>query len=229
MIAATASSVRRCTDIARARLHVYRFLLSALDQPTREQHQWLASPAFDRALSTLCEQFGVPYPQGERVPADLADHESRYLASFEVGMPTAQVPLLASHYQRNEPVPRILHEHLLFYRRFGARLARWNREPADHVSNELAFLIHLDDLVQEGKYPVIPILRARRDFLTRHAQAWPARAARLAQQQDLSPLYQVLLSLLAAAVADDLALTEEILEQAEAEALVGRKGKHGPC
>jgi hypothetical protein len=60
------------------------------------------------------------------------------------------VVLRASHYNRREPVPATIHEHVLFYRRFGARLAAGTLEPADHLSNQLAFLIRLDELPCAG-------------------------------------------------------------------------------
>jgi TorA maturation chaperone TorD len=199
-------------DLARSRAALYRFLLAALDKPTPAQHAWLRGPEFRAALELACAEFGLPAPEGELFPEGPADHESRYLACFEVGLPEPPVVLLASHYNRREPVPATIHEHVLFYRRFGARLAEGNREPADHLVNELAFLIHLDHLLAHGA-PTESVLRARRDFLMRQVRRWVGRAARSAEANGIPPVYRSLLTLLAAAVEQDGELTEAALAE----------------
>jgi TorA maturation chaperone TorD len=117
------------------------------------------------------------------------------------------VALLASHYNRREPVPATIHEHVLFYKRFGARLAAGNLEPADHLINELAFLIRLDELLLRGAIEADSVLRARHDFLRRQAATWPAKAAEAAENNGLPAVYRAVLALLAAAVKQDLELT----------------------
>jgi TorA maturation chaperone TorD len=191
--------------LAEARPAVYRFLLAALDRPTPEQHAWLTGADFPRALAAACAAFGLPCPDGELFPASFAEHESRYLACFEVGLPAPPVPLLASHYSTREPVPRTIHEHVLFYRHFGTQPAAAS-EPADHVLNELSFLIRLDELPRAAE--PASVLRARRDFLARQVVRWPGKAAAAAEEKCLPPIYCVLLSLLAAAASQDLELTE---------------------
>jgi TorA maturation chaperone TorD len=199
-------------DLVLARSAVYRFLLAALDKPTPRQHAWLGCEAFRHALEQVCERFDLSAPPEELAAADSANHEARYIACFEVGLPTPPVVLLASHYNRREPVTAIIHEHLLFYRRFGARLAD-NSEPADHALHELAFLIHLDELLLGGKIDTESILCARRDFLRRHMSRCPARALEAAVKNALPPLYVVLLDILARAVEDDTRLTDAELGQ----------------
>jgi TorA maturation chaperone TorD len=198
-------------DLARSRLAVYRFLLAALDKPTPEQHRWLCGPDFRTSLEALGQAFGLPCPEGELVPPAPADHESRYLACFEVGVPQPPVVLQASHYKRREPVPATVHEHVLFYKRFGARLAKGNIEPADHLSNELAFLIHLDELLAAGQPDAESVLRARRDFLARQVTRWAPAAAAAAEEKSLPALYRFLLAVLACAVEQDLELTQAAL------------------
>jgi len=194
-------------ELAQTRLAVYRFLLAALGKPTPGQHAWMAGPDFRSGLGLLCDEFGLPCPEGELVPEEYADHESRYLACFEVGLPAPPVPLLASHYNRKEPVPRTIHEHVLFYKRFGARPAD-SLEPADHLLDELAFLVRLDELLLAGQVEAESVLRGRRDFLARQAVQWLARAAALAHERGLPPIYRTLLALLAVAVEQDLVLSE---------------------
>src|SRR5262245_46276915 len=195
-------------DVVEARLSVYRFLLAALDKPTPEQHAWIASSGFRSALVDLANQFDLAVPPGELAAADAADHQTRYIACFEVGLPTPPVVLLASHYNRREPVTAIIHEHLLFYRCFGAGPAAGNGEPADHALNELAFLIYLDELLLAGQIQAEYVLRARRDFLHRHMARWPGRACAAAEENRIAPVYVILLRMLVAALEEDLALTE---------------------
>lgn len=202
MISATSTTPQ---ELAHVRSALYRFLLAALDKPTPAQHAWLLGPDFRGSLELACAEFGLPCPEGPLFPDDYAEHESRYLACFEVGLPQPPVVLQASHYQRREPVPAIIHEHVLFYRRFGATLSIQNREPADHLLSELAFLIHLDDLLVRG-LPAESIRHARRDFLTRQVLRWLDPAARAAEENGLPTVYQTLLTLLAAAVRQDLEL-----------------------
>ena len=130
-------------------------------------------------------------------------------------MPGPPVVLRASHYNRREPVPATIHEHVLFYRRFGTRLAAGNLEPADHLSNQLAFLIRLDELPCATELERRSVLRARRDFLTRQVTRWTAMAAAAAEEKLLPPVYRVLLTLLARAVEQDLELSRAALAEEE--------------
>jgi DMSO reductase family type II enzyme chaperone len=199
-------------DLAESRLAVYRFLQAAFDKPTAAQHEWLAGDQFRELLAMLADRFGVAGPADDPGTADAVDHEARYIACFEVGLPTPPVVLLASHYNHREPVTAVIHEHILFYHRFGLRLAEGNPEPADHLLNELAFLIRLDELMQQGM-PADSLQLARRDFLQRHVSRWPAKAAADASAKGLPMVYRTLLAILVAAVAEDLRLTEAALPE----------------
>jgi TorA maturation chaperone TorD len=198
-------------ELAPVRSAVYRFLFSALGRPTAEQHAWMDGEEFRRGLEGLCESFSVPCPDGELVPDDPAEHESRYLACFEVGFPEPPVVLLASHYNRREPAPRIIHEHILLYRRFGAQVPANSLEPADHLLHQLGFLLHLDELIQRGASGVESILHARHDLLARHLLPWIGRAADLAEERCLPPVYCALLRVIAVAVRQDHELASSAL------------------
>jgi DMSO reductase family type II enzyme chaperone len=207
MMPATSAALE---ELAPARMAVYRFLQEALRPPTAAQHAWLVGPAFAEALACACEPFGLSVPTGELVPPAYADHEARYLACFEVGLPGPPVPLLASHYNRREPAQRVLHEHILFYRCFGLAVSAQSAVPADHLVHQLAFLMRLDELVGRVERP--SLLLARRDFLERHVVAWVGRAAAAAEEKHLPPLYCALLALAAEAVAQDRELTARAQE-----------------
>jgi TorA maturation chaperone TorD len=195
-------------EIPQARCAVYRFLHAALDKPTAEQHGWLASAGFRRRLEELAMEFGVNAPDAELVPASAADHEARYLSCFEVGLPEPPAVLLASYWNRHEPVPAVIHEHKLFYNRFGASAVIDQREPPDHLLNELTFLIHVDERLLEPRHDAGSLLRGRRDFLARHPARWIGQAAGAANEKHLPDIYCTLLAILAGAIAQDLELTE---------------------
>ncbi len=191
-------------EIRFARQAVYRFLRAALALPTAEQHAWMRGPDFAHALEELTQAFAVDFPEGELVPESLADHESRYLACFEVGMPGPPVPLLASHYQKREPTPQVIHEHLLFYRRFALPGPDRDQAPADHLHYQLAFLIHLDELLERDLVASESASWARHDFLVRHVCRWTATACRQATEKGLPGVYCTLLAILELAAAQDL-------------------------
>jgi TorA maturation chaperone TorD len=82
-------------------------------------------------------------------------------------------------------------------------------EPADHLLNELTFLIHLDELLRACRGNSESILLARRDFLQRQVARWVPRAAAEADEKGLPAVYCQLLAFLAHAVQHDLELTRD--------------------
>ncbi|MFN4260204.1 MAG: molecular chaperone TorD family protein [Gemmataceae bacterium] len=197
--------------LVEARRAVYCFLRAALDKPTTEQHAWLASDRFRRQLIDVASVFGIEPPTGDLVPDKFPDHEARYLACFEVGLPEPPVVLLASHYHRRAPVTAIIHEHKLYYQWFAANGRMDNQEPADHLLNELIFLIHLDDLLLNPRRDEASVVRARRDFVHRHVARWVPHASAAANENHIPHLYRTLLAILAAAIGHDQELTEEAI------------------
>lgn len=201
--------------VASARMAVYRFALHSLDKPSAEQHAWMTDDAYGQTLSGLSDQFGVACPPELGIERTPAAHEASYLAWFEVGMPTPRVVLQASHYNRREPSPRILHEHILFFQRFGAALRKDNIDQPDHLLNQLAFLIHLDELAVHAPQDAQSITAARRDFLQRHVVALATRASDAATKHGAPPVYQAVLAVLATAARQDLTLTGDVLAASE--------------
>lgn len=187
---------------------VYQFLLSALDKPSPNQHAHLRGAAFRDSLALLCGQFDVVPPRGPFVPDSYADYEARYLSTFEVGLPEAPIVLLASHHVRHEPAPRVVHEHVLYYKHFDCAPMEETGEAADHLLNELRFLVHLDQLRELNPAGADSVDRARRDFLDRHPLRWLPRAATLATERRVAEFYRVLLALLVAVVQEDRGLCD---------------------
>lgn len=204
--------------LAATRAAVYRVLHQALAKPSPQQHAWFKTAECRQALELLGAQFDVSIPDGALVPEAFPDFESRYIAAFEVGLPEAPVVLLASHYLQHEPAPRVVHEHILFYKRFRMPTLDPSQEAPDHLLNELAFLIHLDDLAQADQADRLSLDWARRDFIDRHPGRWASQAAARAEQRGLPPLYRALLNLLATALRDDRALLGDAPTPTEPEA-----------
>ena len=89
-------------ELAEARQAVYRFFLAALDKPSAAQHAWFGSPEFRRTLELLGAEFNLALPEEDFPANDPADHEARYIACFEAGLPEPPVPL--------EPEPKAFAE-----------------------------------------------------------------------------------------------------------------------
>lgn len=205
MIAGTAPVPDADADaMTTLRAAIYRLLLLALDKPSPERHEQLRGPAFRQALTVLCGQYDLPVPD-DLVPEAFPDYESRYLATFEVGLPAAPVVLLASHHGRHEPAPKVVHEHILFYRHFDADPTAETGEAPDHLINELRFLVHLDELREGNPAAGEAIDRARADFLDRHPLRWVPVASDQAERHGVPEFYCVALLLLEAMLRDDRA------------------------
>lgn len=197
-------------DAAYARIAVYGFVLAIFDKPDLEQHAWLTSSDFAETFRGLCQRFDIE-PPAALVEWSADEHESTYLACFEVGLPTPKVVLQASHYNRRAPAPRTIHEHQRLYRLFDAKLAPRNLDQQDHLLNELAFLIHLDELVLAGAGDLDAIVRARRDFIGKHVKDHVGSALESSRKSGVPPIYSVTLDLLATALDQDFALSDDWL------------------
>ncbi len=201
-------------ELVPVRLALYGFALAIFDKPSVEQHAWLTSDEFGSTLRELCDRFGVAAPD-VLVDWSAEEHESTYLACFEVGLPTPKVVLQASHYNRRAPAPRTIHEHQRLYRLFDAKLTHRNLDQQDHLLNQLAFLVHLDELVLGGAVDLPAILRARRDFVGKHVRDHVRAALQSSSRQSVPPVYSVTLALLACVLDQDFGLSEAWLESQE--------------
>jgi DMSO reductase family type II enzyme chaperone len=214
-VATTLPNTANPGELAEARWAVYRFLLAALDCPDVHNHGWLTSQSFACGLAGLCEQFGVAAPDGELFPRSPDDAQSDYLSCFEVGLKGPPVPLLASNYNHHEPVPATIHEHVLFYRHFGAAVSPGDPDPPDHLRHELGFLLRLDELRASEQVDSLSAAKARVDFLSRQLARWVGAAAQAAREAGIPPVYVALLELLGRVVDDDLAGSIEVVEALE--------------
>ena len=167
--------------------------------PDPEQHSRLIGESCAASWRYLAEVF--PNLGDHLVlPPDFSDFESRYIATFDVGVPTPQVPLLESHYNKRDPLPRILHENILFYQQFGLRLSSASNESADHLRHQLEFVSYLLSLLARaeasdnvgGRDQIVQIRRALSDYLSRHLLSWLPQALAAADNAPLAAAGQAL-------------------------------------
>ena len=95
-------------------------------------------------------------PRRLQLPASFHSYEEQYVAAFEVGLPHAPVPLIESHHRRGEPVPRVLHENILFHRAFGLQIKEDSLESSDHLRYQLELLARLCELGARAKALSLP-------------------------------------------------------------------------
>lgn len=182
------------TSLLREEAAAWTFLHHLFRFPSEAQWAWLREPNTASGVRLLAAARGGPQlgpcggkpphstsdvPLAVRVlslPPDFAQYQEEYLSVFEVGAPTPPCPLIESHWNKREPVPRILHENILFYRRFGLSLRRAANETADHLRHQLEFMSYLCLRECEGGDADGGLAAARRDFVSRHL-AWTRAAA----------------------------------------------------
>jgi len=159
----------------------FLFVRDLFQAPGPEQWARFSAPEIRTAWKALAERFDIPKDVG--LPAAAAAYETSFIAAFDAGAPHPPVPLIESHYNKGDPVPRILHENVLFYRSFGLRLRESRGETSDHLRHQLEFVGHLygmeaEELCGRNDPDVIAQIRAgRREFLERHLMTWLPRAA----------------------------------------------------
>lgn len=166
------------------------FVHSLIRKPTPDQHVWLLSLECQELWSVLCSDF-EGLPSQLEVPVEYNDYAERYIATFDVGTPTPPVPLIESHYNKRDPIPRILHENILFYRQFGLQLRDSALESADHLRHQLEFVRHLlayrsqletDKQVTEAGQ----VTQALKDYASRHLISWLPEAITCAEEAPLA-------------------------------------------
>jgi TorA maturation chaperone TorD len=143
-VTASARRVAQLADSPRDLAAAFLYLHDLFRAPTHDQWTWLvAEPtrAFHRRLAELA---GLPHAEFTLgLPSNASNYESEYIAAFDSGAPHAPVPLIESHYNRRMPVPKVLHENILFYQSFGLQLRSSANETADHLRHQLEFVAHL--------------------------------------------------------------------------------------
>jgi len=149
--------------------------------PTAEQWRWLMGPYTTHVADEIFRRLELP-ARGLALPATLERYESEYIAAFDAGAPHPLVPLVESHYNKREPVPRILHENILFHRAFGLALRDTAAETSDHLRHQLEFTAHLFTLEASASGETLEaVRRGRTEFAERHLLSWLPQAAEKAR------------------------------------------------
>jgi DMSO reductase family type II enzyme chaperone len=154
--------------------------------PGADQWGWLTSEpvaAFWKELSVALELEGCAL----ELPESAERYEIEFIEAFEAGAPNPPVPLIESHYNKRDPVPKILHENILFYQTFGLRLKASANETADHLRHQLEFVGYLyrleaSELAGANRDEYLAQIReARQEYAERHLLSWLPKAAERAR------------------------------------------------
>jgi len=156
--------------------------------PSLAQWEWLHEDRVSLAWHLLASEVDATLAGELPLPESLDWYREEFIAAFEVGMPEPPCPLIESHWNKREPVPRVLHENILYHKQFGLSLKTSANESADHLRHQLEFIHYLCHVeagqAAAGRVPDEGYAASRRDFLARHLLSWvPAAAVSLAERQ----------------------------------------------
>jgi nitrate reductase assembly molybdenum cofactor insertion protein NarJ len=181
------------------RLDLYRFFAHAFGVPSTERFAWLQHAEMPALLRSLWQELDCDgdFP-GFRRYADYADYECTYVTTFEVGLPSAPVPLQETAHDDAGPAPQIVLENVDFYRVLGLRVEPTRFAP-DHLVTQLEFLAAVRFVREHGRDGGAALARLERDFIGRHVRNWLLLALPKLAKQD-PPIFPLMLSLLIAHV-----------------------------
>ena len=180
------------TDIAmdsgmiREEAALWGFLHDLFRPPSEEQWQWLRGEPARSAWAMLAGNIECDVVPTLPVPETQAAFEQDYLAAFEVGLPHPPCPLIESHWNHTESVPKVLHENTLFYHQFGLKMSASTLETADHLRFQLDFIRYLallfaKALEQDQHDKAAQIEQARTDYFERRL-GWIPDAAQACRE-----------------------------------------------
>lgn len=183
-----------------------RSFLLAFGRPGKEQQELILSSDWLEDLASR-GWLGPETPRALRgdLPRDPGEWESFVLSTFDVGFPAAPVPLFETHYRKEDSVPEVLHENILYYKAFGCDLSNGAADNPDHLRNQLGFLLILCWLEERPGGPADSVRAARcarADFLERHLLSWLPEAERVAREK-AHPLWGGVLGALGAWLSEE--------------------------
>jgi putative dimethyl sulfoxide reductase chaperone len=179
--------------VAAQRSRLYQLLAAAFAFPDEDFFGALRDGTFATALAHLCET--LPYDLTRMATLGLgavgesyAEFEAEYIRLFDVGAAGPPCPLYGGVYIGDRM--KVMEDATRFYNFFSLRVSPQLRELPDHITTQLEFLHYLTfreaEARQHGLDPA-PLLRAQRDFLSRHLCKWvPRLQAKLTKQTTLS-------------------------------------------
>jgi len=174
-------------SMAREEAALWGFLHDLFRPPSEEQWRWLREDSARSAWAMLAGKAGRDVVPDLPVPDTQAAFGEDYLAAYEVGMPHPPCPLIESHWNHSESVPKVLHENTLFYHQFGLKMSPSTLETADHLRFQLDFLRYLAllfaETLEQGQHEkAAQIEQAHADYLERHL-GWIPEAAQACRDQ----------------------------------------------
>lgn len=165
---------------------VFFFAKDLFRAPGADQWTWLTSEpvaAFWKELVAALELQDAAL----ELPDSAQRYEIEFIEAFEAGAPNPPVPLIESHYNKRDPVPKILHENILYYQTFGLRLKSSANETADHLRHQLEFVgylcrLEVSELSGANREEYLQQIRqARQEYVERHLLSWLPKAAERAR------------------------------------------------
>lgn len=154
---------------------VWKFLHDLFRVPSKEQWDWLETDVAKGAWQLIACQIGKNLPSELPIPETYEEFEGQYLSTFEVGAPNPPVPLIESHWNRFSPVPKVLHENMLFYKQFGLELQSSANETADNLRHQLEFVHYMslfEARVIDDEEQREQVAKGRHEYIQRHLDHW---------------------------------------------------------
>jgi DMSO reductase family type II enzyme chaperone len=149
--------------------------------PSADQWTWLHLEPAQNAWAILAQWTGLKACAALPLPCSYSEYAEEYVSIFEVGLPEPPCPLIESHWNKRDPVPKVLHENMLFYKQFGLELRSSSNETADHLRHQLEFMHQLCQMeagaIRNARTDYVhQCAKARDDYLHRHLASWIPRA-----------------------------------------------------
>jgi DMSO reductase family type II enzyme chaperone len=216
--------VRVSNDLARqaaGRSAMYSLLARAFLTPDQEFHASVGSGELAETISEIGAELPYALPETDLSPADLPpfiEFQADYIAFFEVGQKAPACPLYEGAFRKDRGRKAIMEDLLRFYHHFDLKMSDKVRELPDQLSAELEFMHYLafleTGLLEEadsGAGSRLDLVRAQRDFLSRHLAAWAPELAQRAKERSGPEFYCSLTAFMEAFINADLKYLENSL------------------
>lgn len=204
---------------AAARSALYSLLARGLAIPDQDLFARLESGSlaqdFAAVISELPFSLSAPDLAGP-MPAFI-ELQSDYISCFETGLKGPRCPLYEGASRGDRGRKAVMEELLRFYHHFGLKMSERVRELPDHLSAELEFMHYLAFLETRAceehghtSSPRLDLVRAQRDFLTRHLAPWAPELIRSARGSAPAPCMTLLEFMSKFIIADLIHLKETL-------------------
>jgi len=180
--------------VTASRSRLYQLMGMAFAFPDEDFFNAIADGTFAAAVAATCA--ALPYNLHDvaqldlGAPTEYADFESEYVRLFDVGAAGPPCPLHGGVYIGDRM--KNMEDATRFYNFFQLRISPQMHELPDHITTELEFLHYLTfretEVRQQGHDPS-SLLRAQRDFLSRHLCKWVPRMQARLEKQECPPFF----------------------------------------